>query len=181
MRKDEGNLLCLKIKEMLLRKFEVCKKLITEKNIQLLHEVVLTDEDRDVDIGDNMPVTLSTLGNEVFMTTEDVEDIGEEDDFDSSKDTIESSIINCNRVLRFLQLLCENHHLGLQNFLREQKSEGVINSKTFDFVSNIAVMFGIYIKGFTNCYSSNLGDQLMSTLTEFIQGPCKENQTTIIN
>lgn len=105
MKKDESNLLCLKIKEMLLRKFEICKKLITEKNLQLLNEAVLTDEDRDVDIGENMPVTLSTLGNDIILTTEDVEDVEDEDDFDSNEDTIESSIVNCNRVLRFLQLL----------------------------------------------------------------------------
>lgn len=47
----------------------------------------------------------------------------------------EESLINCIRVLRFLQLLCENHNLGLQNHLREQRmANGALNQKSFNFV-----------------------------------------------
>lgn len=79
-------------------------------------------------------------------------------------------------MLRFLQLLTEGHHTELQNYLREQVLlNGVINQKSFDFVSYLAQMMAMYEKQFINCYSCNLGMQLIDTLIEFVQGPCKEN------
>lgn len=39
-------------------------------------------------------------------------------------------------IMRFLQLLCENHNLKLQNMLREQINiDDNVSGKTFDFVS----------------------------------------------
>ena len=174
---DENNYLLLRIKEMLIRAFDIAKRKISEKMMQMHNE----QSDDEEEFGDSaVQDTVNNSGHEVNMSTEEIEDIEDEDDFENTND-LESAIINCNRVLRFLQLLTENHHLGLQNFLREQKADNVTNNKSFDFVTHIATMFGTFIKGYTICYSSNLGDQLMATLTEFIQGPCKQNQSALIN
>jgi|LauGreDrversion4_2_1035121.scaffolds.fasta_scaffold256831_1 hypothetical protein len=54
------------------------------------------------------------------------------------------------RILRFMQLLCENHNLNLQNILREQTTiVGNVNSKTFDFVSLMARMVADFYKMFS--------------------------------
>lgn len=147
MKNDENNYLLVKIKEMLIRTFDIAKRKISEKMLQLHNEQSDDDESAD-EIFDSVPESMQTIGNDIIMENEDVEDIEDEDDFDSITDSLESTIINCNRVLRFLQLLCENHHLELQNFLREQKSEGVTNNKSFDFVTHISNMFGTFLKGY---------------------------------
>lgn len=80
------------------------------------------------------------------------------------------------RLLRFLQLLTEGHNLDLQNFLREQKyANGIVNPKSFDFISYVAQMLAIYEKQYINCFSCELGMQIIDTLIEVIQGPCKLN------
>jgi len=77
------------------------------------------------------------------------------------------------RLLRFLQLLTEGHHSDLQNFLREQKhANGVVNQKSFDFISYVAQMLAIFEKQYINCYTCSLGMQLIETLIEMVQGPC---------
>ncbi|KAK3865118.1 hypothetical protein Pcinc_029236 [Petrolisthes cinctipes] len=87
-------------------------------------------------------------------------------------------------VLRFLQLLCENHNLSLQNFLRNQKSKTNYNlvSKTLMFLDCICGsttgglgLLGLYI----NEHNVSLINQTLETLTEYCQGPCHENQNCI--
>ena len=91
------------------------------------------------------------------------------------------SIVRCMRMLRFLQLLTEGHHTQLQNYLREQVfSNGVVNQKSFDFISYVAQMLAMYEKQYINCYSCALGMQLIDTLIEVVQGPCKENQRRLV-
>lgn len=85
------------------------------------------------------------------------------------------------RLLRFIQLLTEGHNDHIQNFLREQKlSNGLINQKSFDFVSYVAQMMTIYEKQYINCYSCQLGMQMIDTLVEIIQGPNKTNQKRLV-
>ena len=78
-------------------------------------------------------------------------------------------------TLRFLQLLCEGHYGGMQDQLREQWIGGTLHGKTVDFVLNISEYLGSYTKilQFTNI---RLGYQLLDTLTEMVQGPCRGNQ-----
>ncbi|XP_050733369.1 inositol 1,4,5-trisphosphate receptor type 1-like isoform X4 [Eriocheir sinensis] len=87
-------------------------------------------------------------------------------------------------VLRFLQLLCENHNLFLQNFLRNQKTKTNYNlvSKTLLFLDCICGsttgglgLLGLYI----NERNVSLINQTLETLTEYCQGPCHENQNCI--
>jgi len=59
-------------------------------------------------------------------------------------------------------------------------SDGIINSKSFDFVTQVSLIFGVYEKSLINAASTGLGNQLLDTLTELIQGPCRDNQRALI-
>ena len=47
-------------------------------------------------------------------------------------------------------------------------SDGQANPKSFDFVAFISTMLGVYEKQYVNCYSSELGYQMIDTLIELI-------------
>jgi hypothetical protein len=73
----------------------------------------------------------------------------------------------------FLQLLCEGHNLSMQDLLREQSnwsmqcnliSTCVAVFRSFDFNSSVSPDSARVLK------------QIICTLTEFIQGPCQDNQ-----
>jgi len=89
-------------------------------------------------------------------------------------------------ILRFLQLLCENHNAELQAFLRKQDNKTNYNlvSETLSFLDCICGsttgglgLLGLYI----NEHNVSLINQCLCTLTEYCQGPCHENQNTIVN
>uniref|UniRef100_A0A8C9U1W1 Inositol 1,4,5-trisphosphate receptor n=1 Tax=Scleropages formosus TaxID=113540 RepID=A0A8C9U1W1_SCLFO len=88
-------------------------------------------------------------------------------------------------ILRFLQLLCENHNQDLQNFLRCQNNKTNYNlvCETLQFLDIMCGsttgglgLLGLYIN------ENNVGliTQTLETLTEYCQGPCQENQTCIV-
>ncbi|XP_030639388.1 inositol 1,4,5-trisphosphate-gated calcium channel ITPR3 [Chanos chanos] len=88
-------------------------------------------------------------------------------------------------ILRFLQLLCENHNHDLQNFLRCQNNKTNYNlvCETLQFLDIMCGsttgglgLLGLYIN------EGNVGliTQTLETLTEYCQGPCQENQTCIV-
>ncbi len=87
-------------------------------------------------------------------------------------------------ILRFLQLLCENHNRSLQNLLRDQ-----MNKTKYNLVSETLVLLDV-ICGSTTGGLGLLGlyinennvlliNQILETLTEYCQGPCYENQVCI--
>ncbi|PVD24858.1 hypothetical protein C0Q70_15345 [Pomacea canaliculata] len=86
-------------------------------------------------------------------------------------------------ILRFLQLLCENHNRDLQNYLREQKHTRFnLVCETLQFLDCICGsttgglgLLGLYI----NEGNVDLINQALVTLTEYCQGPCHENQNAI--
>ncbi|TRY92287.1 hypothetical protein DNTS_007066 [Danionella cerebrum] len=87
-------------------------------------------------------------------------------------------------ILRFLQLLCENHNRGLQNFLRDQNNKTNYNlvCETLQFLDCICGsttgglgLLGLYI----NERNVDLVKQTLETITEYCQGPCHENQSCI--
>ncbi|XP_076840863.1 inositol 1,4,5-trisphosphate-gated calcium channel ITPR2 isoform X1 [Brachyhypopomus gauderio] len=87
-------------------------------------------------------------------------------------------------ILRFLQLLCENHNRYLQNFLRDQNNKTNYNlvCETLQFLDCICGstsgglgLLGLYI----NERNVDLVGQTLETLTEYCQGPCHENQSCI--
>ncbi|KAK2898150.1 inositol 1,4,5-trisphosphate receptor type 3 isoform X2 [Channa argus] len=88
-------------------------------------------------------------------------------------------------ILRFLQLLCENHNHDLQNFLRCQNNKTNYNlvCETLQFLDIMCGsttgglgLLGLYI----NESNVHLITQTLETLTEYCQGPCQENQTCIV-
>ncbi|KAL3082805.1 hypothetical protein niasHS_010607 [Heterodera schachtii] len=86
-------------------------------------------------------------------------------------------------ILRFLQLLCENHNSRLQNFLRTQKGKPDQNlvSETLTFLDTICGStkgsLGVFAE--IGVYNVSLINQTLITLTEFCQGPCHENQNAM--
>uniref|UniRef100_A0A8C8S4G5 Inositol 1,4,5-trisphosphate receptor n=1 Tax=Pelusios castaneus TaxID=367368 RepID=A0A8C8S4G5_9SAUR len=88
-------------------------------------------------------------------------------------------------ILRFLQLLCENHNRDLQNFLRCQNNKTNYNlvCETLQFLDIMCGsttgglgLLGLYI----NECNVALITQTLETLTEYCQGPCHENQSCIV-
>lgn len=95
-----------------------------------------------------------------------------------------SEVVVMQPILRFLQLLCENHNLDLQNYLRHQNNKTNYNlvSETLMFLDCICGsttgglgLLGLYI----NEHNVELVNQTLETLTEYCQGPCHENQNCI--
>uniref|UniRef100_A0A3Q3FAK0 Inositol 1,4,5-trisphosphate receptor, type 3 n=1 Tax=Labrus bergylta TaxID=56723 RepID=A0A3Q3FAK0_9LABR len=95
------------------------------------------------------------------------------------------AVIIMKPILRFLQLLCENHNHDLQNFLRCQNNKTNYNlvCETLQFLDIMCGsttgglgLLGLYI----NESNVHLICQTLETLTEYCQGPCQENQTCIV-
>lgn len=88
-------------------------------------------------------------------------------------------------ILRFLQLLCENHNRNLQNLLRDQKA----NKSKYNLISETLILLdvicgsttgGLGLLGlYINENNVMLINQILETLTEYCQGPCYENQACI--
>uniref|UniRef100_A0A8C4M250 Inositol 1,4,5-trisphosphate receptor n=1 Tax=Equus asinus asinus TaxID=83772 RepID=A0A8C4M250_EQUAS len=98
--------------------------------------------------------------------------------------TMSPAIAIMQPILRFLQLLCENHNRELQNFLRNQNNKTNYNlvCETLQFLDCICGsttgglgLLGLYI----NEKNVVLVNQTLESLTEYCQGPCHENQTCI--
>jgi len=82
------------------------------------------------------------------------------------------------RLLRFFQLLCEGHNQALQDFLREQTNENSVQKKSFDLVGQTAGALSQYVK-VINSMNTEVGLQILETLIEFLQGPCRQNQEVL--
>lgn len=86
-------------------------------------------------------------------------------------------------ILRFLQLLCENHNHVLQNFLRTQNNRPDFNlvAETLLFLDTIcgSTKGSLGVFGEIGEHNFSLISQTLITLTEFCQGPCHENQNTL--
>jgi hypothetical protein len=86
-----------------------------------------------------------------------------------------NQVLVCS-IIRFLQLLCENHNLDLQNYLRYQEKSSVNYN-----------MLAITINLLSALMHSNRGssflvmNQCFDTITEFMQGPCTENQKEVLD
>ena len=93
-------------------------------------------------------------------------------------------------ILRFLQLLAENHNITLQNFLREQTT----NRLSYNFVNILVEYLSMLLGKLSNIYENsqefteyfiNLYFErflsLLDTICEFLQGPCQKNQEYLIS
>ncbi|XP_065090606.1 inositol 1,4,5-trisphosphate receptor isoform X1 [Ochlerotatus camptorhynchus] len=97
---------------------------------------------------------------------------------------LSNKVLVMQPILRFLQLLCENHNPELQNLLRNQnnKTNNNLVSETLMFLDCICGsttgglgLLGLYI----NENNVSLINQTLETLTEYCQGPCHDNQNCI--
>lgn len=105
---------------------------------------------------------------------------GDRDD----RNRLSAKVLVMQPILRFMQLLCENHNPDLQNLLRNQcnKTNHNLVSETLMFLDCICGsttgglgLLGLYI----NENNVALINQTLETLTEYCQGPCHENQNCI--
>lgn len=82
---------------------------------------------------------------------------------------------NILKILRLMQLLCENHYSALQNYLRYQEK----SNNSYNIIEPIVNLFKKLLaeKQFD---SFLILSQCLDTLTEFIQGPCEGNQKALL-
>lgn len=79
-------------------------------------------------------------------------------------------------VITLIQLLCENHNIQLQNYVRLQTNSRVNHNLVELTVQLLAALLKLKSRR-----SFSLIEKCFITLTETIQGPCRENQTAIID
>lgn len=129
---------------------------------------------------DNCPMSVGAASAFEDMLAEKLEKHRERDE----QNVLSSKILIMQPILRFLQLLCENHNPDLQNLLRNQNNKTNYNlvSETLMFLDCICGsttgglgLLGLYI----NENNVSLINQTLETLTEYCQGPCHENQNCI--
>nr|XP_039253543.1 inositol 1,4,5-trisphosphate receptor type 1-like isoform X2 [Styela clava] len=108
---------------------------------------------------------------------------GEMDRRDDER-TLSPAVSIMKPILRFVQLLCENHNAHLQNYLRCQNNKTNYNlvCDTLKFLDCICGsttgglgLVGLYI----NENNVDLINQTLESLTEYCQGPCHDNQNAI--
>lgn len=77
-----------------------------------------------------------------------------------------------SRILRLLQLFCEGHNQNLQNYLKFQSFSKI----NYDMItSTVSCLENLLV----NNQNFGIISQCLDTLTEYIQGPCYENQQTV--
>lgn len=79
------------------------------------------------------------------------------------------------KLLRFLQLCTEGHYLELQDYIRDQKN----NSNSYNLVTTVSELLLVYSSRMMQGDYENI-TKCLDTLTDFVQGPCPENQATLI-
>ncbi|KRW98864.1 MIR motif [Pseudocohnilembus persalinus] len=106
--------------------------------------------------------------------TEDLEeenaDQQDEDIFCSEQD-----ITILGEILNFLQNCVENHNLDLQNYLRNQWN----HRNKYDMVNAVADLLRTYYRDARTQDMYDNMQKCLDTLSEFIQGPCPENQMAV--
>ncbi|XP_071054904.1 inositol 1,4,5-trisphosphate receptor isoform X3 [Onthophagus taurus] len=136
---------------------------------------------RNITAGDeNGAVPTGAISTFEDLLAEKLERHREQDD----QNVLSTKVLIMQPILRFLQLLCENHNSSLQNLLRNQNNKTHYNlvSETLLFLDCICGsttgglgLLGLYI----NENNVALINQTLETLTEYCQGPCHENQNCI--
>jgi len=79
-------------------------------------------------------------------------------------------------ILRVLQLLCEGHHLQMQNYVRNQND----NLYSFNMVTEVVTFLRAVVSSKPDDSLVEVATQALNTLTEVCQGPCVENQRTLV-
>ncbi|KAJ8245709.1 hypothetical protein GJAV_G00273650 [Gymnothorax javanicus] len=126
----------------------------------------------------------STFRKDIDPDLDIIGSAGEAEEESREEAQMTAAISIMKPILRYLQLLCENHNRELQNFLRNQSNKNNYNlvCETLQFLDCICGsttgglgLLGLYI----NERNVDLVEQTLETITEYCQGPCHENQTCI--
>ena len=116
----------------------------------------------------------SAIYNAITDFTSQIGNLPEKRSKMSSKFKRFSKLINS--IIHMLQLLCENHNEVLQNYLRNQEK----SRNSYDLVGAVILLLKeLMLK--KRYEDFHIISHCFETLTEFIQGPCKQNQKSIIN
>ncbi|KRX09146.1 hypothetical protein PPERSA_08862 [Pseudocohnilembus persalinus] len=87
----------------------------------------------------------------------------------------------CKYVLEVVRLGCENHFSSMQQYMRKQINiNKQLKKNPVNMIRVIADLFQRYSK-IMNGANIDFGIQILDTLIEMIQGPCKENQFALVN
>ncbi len=78
-------------------------------------------------------------------------------------------------ILRLLQLFAEGHFTDLQDYIRQQTN----SYHNYDLLDDISDLLNEYMEAKHTAFFETM-IQCFDTITEFIQGPCFENQIAII-
>ena len=166
MKNDTQSLFILAIRKQIISGFEEMKKEMVRLNERLANRNIFHEEDEHK--------------NKTFLTADRVTQPDGAENVAQIQSEITDNIDKLVKLFRLLQLFCEGHNFEMQNHLRIQLvSNDSINVKSFDFLSNSAVWFASYIK-FANASCLDFGNQLLDFLIEAVQGPCPENQRTLV-
>jgi len=109
-----------------------------------------------------------------FLKRKDEKNAKKEDPEATEREELKSSILE--NLLRFMQLFTEGHNLDLQNYLRFQTN----SRNRYDMVEAVIELLRTY---YSNLVQGNYDNiiKCLDTLTEFVQGPCPENQLVLID
>ncbi|XP_054628941.1 inositol 1,4,5-trisphosphate receptor type 3 isoform X2 [Dunckerocampus dactyliophorus] len=145
--------------------------------------------EKDLDNGSSSPLGLGSDGHSLLVQGQGGEPSSLQTQPMAEQKEVETemgpAVLIMKPILRFLQLLCENHNQDLQNFLRCQNNKTNYNlvCETLQFLDIMCGsttgglgLLGLYI----NESNVHLITQTLETLTEYCQGPCQENQTCIV-
>ncbi|XP_061908632.1 inositol 1,4,5-trisphosphate receptor type 3 [Entelurus aequoreus] len=152
-------------------------------------EMTQKTNEKDLDSSSSSPLGLGTDGHSLLVQGQggspsslQTQPMEEQKEVDTE---MGPAVLIMKPILRFLQLLCENHNHDLQNFLRCQNNKTNYNlvCETLQFLDIMCGsttgglgLLGLYI----NESNVHLITQTLETLTEYCQGPCQENQTCIV-
>ena len=183
--RDVENKFIHKLKEMLVECFDVIKRSQFKRNtkMQKISEIdqkiadMVEFEEIDEDQQKKFDAQKKVLEDDIVETTY----IADEDRVGETL-SVSRAIDTFNILLRFIQLLCENHNLDLQQILNTQINEEGKNKREFlqeNIIYLLARNFDTFQK-VANAQTIQIGIGLVDVLTESIQGPCKKNQESLV-
>ncbi|CAD6191298.1 unnamed protein product [Caenorhabditis auriculariae] len=127
--------------------------------------------------------SISEISNFSYDGAPSIPDLSPYQDEEKAVDSLSAEVALVEPILRVLQLLCENHNSLLQNFLRRQSDRTNHNlvADTLSFLDTVcgSTKGSLGVFGEIGEHNFSLITQTLTTLTEFCQGPCHENQNTM--
>lgn len=115
-----------------------------ESKLKLISIIKKIEETEALQQNKTTRLELKKLRDQQRVTEDDIKSTDQDDQENPSSYitndlTVNRALRNCIAILKFLQLLCENHNYNLQEILRVQVNEdGKLKLNSFDFISTLA-------------------------------------------